>query len=141
MLGPPFTTKMSSDQPPTIVPVTLAPNDTCAPPTSSVLANNCLYFIQYQSNRSDVDSTIQTVSAAFSDEEINAAYTKCKDLIPDTILQEQPTKSLSSLRKVSYVTKWLRTCSVEMYADDPYNLPPKGPADLSLPAVYHTAEN
>ncbi|XP_064098409.1 uncharacterized protein LOC135209628 [Macrobrachium nipponense] len=28
-----------------------------------------------------------------------------------------------------------------IYADDPYNLPPKGPADLSLPAVYHTAEN
>lgn len=30
---------------------------------------------------------------------------------------------------------------MEIYADDPYNLPPKGPADLSLPAVYHTAEN
>lgn len=50
-------------------------------------------------------------------------------------------KSLSSHKKVSYITKWLRTCSVEIYADDPYNLPPKGPADLSLPAVYHTAEN
>ena len=114
------------------------------PPPPGYLANNLLYSLKYNAGRSTSDTLKRIISSHFKQEDIATAYTLCKEFIPQTLIPDRRCKLNNAQALLNLLVTWFQTETTslpEIFADEPYALPPANLKDVGEVTIYNIAKN
>ena len=114
------------------------------PPPAGYLANNLLYSLKYNASRSTSEVLNKIIRAHFKNEDIETAYAICKEYIPQTLFPNRQAKLKNHQAILNLLVTWLQTETTslpEIFADEPYALPPANLKDVGEVTIYNIAKN
>ena len=109
--------------------------------TPSFLANNLLFAIKHNADRCCWDSLKKIVNTHFKPEDIQVAFALSKDFIPEDLTAKRSCRLSNAHEQLNVLLTWFTTATnfPQIFADDPYSLPPEDLKDLGIVTVYNTA--
>lgn len=113
------------------------------PPMPAYIANNLVYTLHYNVDRSSSDTLTKIIREHFNDEDIKLAFSVSSDFIPEIQGPKFRNCTVSSpTKQLSLLISWLQTSSPlpQIFAPHPYSLPPPDIKDLSSVTAYNTAK-
>ena len=119
-------------------PVTTHNTQPSPPP---FIANNLIYTLFYNVDSCSKDTLVKIIREHFNDSDIQLAYLISADYFPQDFKPNRLCKAFTTKQRLDYVISWLQTQTglPQIFAAEPYKLPPPDIKDLSPVTTYNTA--
>ena len=107
----------------------------------SFLASNLLFALKHNADRCCWDSLKKIVTTHFTSEDIQVALTLSMDFIPGDLTAMRSCRLSNTQEQLNVLLTWFTTATdfPQIFADDPYSLPPEDLKDVGIVTVYNTA--